>query len=148
MLSKGTVIGVRHKTIVQGESVDKRVKELYAERDELWQTLRVKSDDNAALGKELQMVEAYEKQFVGSLNQELKAVKDLRSKWGSGLSTFRESKIKLNEQVYENQLELNEIQRKINIVDKQLSILNVQPNQQSLEATVLTSCTGNSSVKA
>ena len=57
MLSKGTVIGVRHKTIVQGESVDKRVKELFAERDELWQTLRVKSDANAALGKELQMVE-------------------------------------------------------------------------------------------
>ena len=146
--SKGKVIGVRHKTIVHDQSINERAKKLLEDRDSLTQEQREKNDALTMLKKELQIIQAYEGQFVGTLNRELKAVKDLRSKWDSGLSTFRNDKLNVNEQITTLQFDLEELQRKISVIDRQLQVLQVQPTQQSLEATVLASCTGTNTVQS
>ena len=148
MISSGSVIGVRHKTIVHDDLIDDRARTLLQQKDTLLGEQRSKNDDYTRYTKELQLITSYEKQFTQSLNTELKATKDLRSKWGTGLTTFRKSKVELQQKIHAIHTDLSKLQREIGLIEKQLAVLNVQPSQQSIEATVLTKCNGTGSKKA
>ena len=148
MLSDGSIVGVRHRTVIHDTSIDERARVLLEKRDELTKDLRIKTNKEKALSKELKLLEQYEKHFAESLKIELNATTDLRKKWGAGLQMLRSEKLKVNDAKHEISVDLADIQLQIGLVDDQLNRLNVQPTQQSIEATVLTQCTGTGTVQA
>lgn len=141
------VIGVRHTTKVLKENSNERVSSLLKEKDALLLKQRQENDAYALSNKEFQTIQAFEQQFLSSLHTELKANKDLRTKWTTGLDRFRTDKLRIQEEMHNTQLKLSDIQRDIALIDRQLGMLNVQPTQQSIDATVLLQCKGTSTVK-
>ncbi len=142
------VIGVRHTTTVHQEHSNERVKTLLKEKDALLLKQRKENDAYALSNKELQTVQAFEQQFLASMHTEFKANKDLRNKWTTGLDRFRTDKLQIQEDMHNTQIKLGEIQRDIALIDRQLGLLNVQPTQQTIDATVLLECKGSNTVKA
>ena len=148
MEGSASVIGVRYKTIVHDDVIDVRAKALIIEKDQLLGQQRKQNDDYAMHTKELQVINSYEQQFAQSFKTELKATKDIRSKWGMGLTTFRKNKVALQQTLHSIHTELLKMQREIALIDKQLAMLNIRPSQQSIEATVLSKCKGNGTQKS
>ncbi len=148
ILSDGSIVGVRHRTVTHDQSIDARAQVLLKKRSELNQDLRSKMNEDNRLAKELGLLSQYEKQFAKSLKVELNATKDLRAKWGAGLQTLSAEKLKVSDAKYTVSQQITDLQLQIGLINSQLNRLNVQPTQQSIEATVLTKCTGTSTVQA
>ncbi len=147
-VNHGSIIGVKHQTKIIDEAIDERVTDLLKQKDTLLNQQRVLNDNYTMYSEENQLLQSYNQQFVSTVQTELKANKDLRSKWSTGFGTFRDARLEVQQKMQQLQQELADIQRQIGLIDNQLSRLQVRPTQQAVDAQLFTKCTGTNTIKA
>ena len=140
----GSIIGIQQQVRVLDQSINEQGQALLEQKEALLDEQMTLSDQKQLLKEEYASIKQYESIFYATIQTELQANKDLRSKWGGNMKALAQSKRTNYMQQIELHKKLDAIKREIQSVDRQLQLMNIAPRTQVIDADVLVKCSGTS----
>ena len=136
----GVVIGVQHPIRTLEKVSNTQLEQLFSDKKQLNENKKIHSDNLQVWSKELQTIESYEVVLMSSIQIELNAYKDQRIKWGNSLKELTFSKRSAQRTINELTQKIEHIQRDIDVIDRQIALLKINPTKNVVDANVLVEC--------
>jgi uncharacterized protein (TIGR02231 family) len=139
------VVGVTSKMFPSVVIVDETEKELRSKQKELQNKIQIEKTAVTNISSEQRQIGQYENMFYQILQEEMRNTKASTSKWKSSLDAFQNHYQKLDQKRQIREVEIRRLQRKLNLVTKQLQRRGTTEQKSSVTASVRVNCKKQSS---